>query len=176
MVTTIEDNDINDNDDNDDDDGAKTRYDICGIPPPLISPQFGWKQPIINCTPHPTLLSPQNTKIQTQKVIQIHINSANKIQQNTITNCTFQPTLLVLKIFAPTKILCPINHNSLSSNKKSHKLRRTKNKAGNFQSINNWIPMVWRYLGGSYLYKMVAVFERIREKYWLVCALCSTYS
>ena len=29
------------NDDDDDDDGAKTRYDICGIPPPLISPQFG---------------------------------------------------------------------------------------------------------------------------------------
>ena len=37
----------------DDDDGDKTRYDICGIPPPLISPQFGWKQPIINCTHQP---------------------------------------------------------------------------------------------------------------------------
>ena len=100
---------------------------------------------------HPTLPKSSKYKTQIQMPIQIHINSANKIQQNTITNCTFQPTLLVLKIFAPTKILCPINHNSLSSNKKSHKLRRTKNKAGNFQSINNWIPMVWRYLGGSYL-------------------------
>ena len=67
------DNDDDIYDEDDDDDGAKTRYDICGIPPPVISPQFGWKQPIINCTPHPTLLSPQNTKIQIQLQIQIQI-------------------------------------------------------------------------------------------------------
>ena len=70
-----DDDDDDDIDDDDDDDGAKTRYDICGIPPPVISPQFGWKQPIINCTPHPTLLSPQNTKILIQLPIQIQIQN-----------------------------------------------------------------------------------------------------
>ena len=43
-----------------------------------------------------------------------------------MTNCILQATFLVLKIFAPTKILCSINHNSFSLNKKLHKLRRTK--------------------------------------------------
>ena len=33
--------DYHDYNGDDDDAGAKTRYDICGIPPALISPQFG---------------------------------------------------------------------------------------------------------------------------------------
>ena len=75
--------DYHDYNGDDDDAGAKTRYDICGIPPALISPQFGWKQPIINCTPNPTFLqSPKYGNKNTKANMIANRNTEQNLQQN----------------------------------------------------------------------------------------------